>query len=136
MLRHTAHTCQADHLSYIIKIVKNTFNSNMALFRKRKGLSQRELAKILDISHRTIAYYEAETNSIPLDRMEKIADALGILPGDLINPISKQEKEEIDLDLKLVKRLQQIKELPDRDQRAISNHINALIEKNNQKKQS
>ena len=102
----------------------------MALFRKRKGLSQRELAKIVDISHRTIAYYEAETNSVPLDKLDLIAEALDVLPGDLVNPIEKKNRMAIDLDLNLVKKLQQIKKLPDRDQRAISNHINALIDKN------
>ncbi|MBB6480891.1 helix-turn-helix domain-containing protein [Spirochaeta isovalerica] len=110
--------------------MKNTFNNNMALFRKRKGLSQRELAQIVGISHRTIAYYEAETNSIPLDKLENIAEALGVLPGDLVNPVDEKVREKIELDLKLVKKLQQIKQLPDRDQRAISNHINALIDKN------
>ena len=105
----------------------------MALYRKRKGLSQRELGKILGISPRTVAYYEAETNSIPLDRLENIAEALDISPGDLVTPIDGKTKEKIELDLSLVKKLKQIKQLPDSDQKAISNHINALIDKNNQK---
>ena len=111
-------------------LVKNIFNRNLALFRKRSGLSQREFAKRLGVTHRTIAYYESETNSIPLDKLEKIAIILNINPGDLVNSIENNVKHFPEVDLKLVKKLQQIKQLPDRDQRAISNHINALVDKN------
>lgn len=109
--------------------VKNTFNTNLTLFRKRKGLSQRELARLLDVSHRTIAYYETETTSIPLDKLELIAKILHVTPGDLVNPIDESFNTFLDIDVRLLKKLRSMKKLPDRDQRAISNHINALLSK-------
>jgi transcriptional regulator with XRE-family HTH domain len=113
--------------------MKNTFNKNLAAYRKRRGLSQRELAKKLGVSHRTIAYYESETNSIPLDKLEEIARILNINSGALISNDNDSTKQFENIDLRLVKKLIEIKKLPDRDQRAISNYINALIERNKNK---
>ena len=113
--------------------MRNTFNKNLAIFRKQKGLSQRELAKLINTTHRMIAYYENETKSIPLDKLNLIAKILGVNPGVLVNPISNGKEKILNFDIRLLKKIQQINELPDRDQRAINNHINALIEKNNLK---
>jgi len=113
--------------------MKNIFNKNLSTYRKKRGLSQRELAKRLGVSHRTIAYYESETNSIPLDKLEAIANILNISPGELVIKNQNSNKQFEDIDVRLLKKLMEIKALPDRDQRAISNYINALIEKNKKK---
>ena len=63
-------------------LMKNIFNKNLAIYRKQRGLSQRELAKLINTTHRTIAYYENETNSIPVDKLEKLAKVLNVSPGD------------------------------------------------------
>ena len=112
----------------------NTFNKNLSIFRKQKGLSQKELASFLNISHRMITYYENEAKNIPLNKLNIIAKILEITPADLVTPIKNKKKESIiNIDTKLLKKLQNLKNLPDRDQRAISNYINALVEKNKKK---
>ena len=120
-----------------MKIMKSNFNTNLEIYRKRKGLSQRDLAKLLNVSHRTIAYYENETTSVPVDKLESIAKILSVKPGDLMNPSNNSGKVKYqEIDTRLLKKIIEIKSLPDRDQRAISNYINALIEKNKLKKET
>ena len=120
---------------YIMKMMKNAFNTNLEIYRKRKGLSQRDLAKLLNVSHRTIAYYENETTSVPVDKLESIAEILSVKPGDLVNSSNNSGKVKYqEIDTRLLKKVIELKNLPDRDQRAISNYINALIEKNNLKR--
>jgi len=112
----------------------NTFNKNLSIFRKQKGLSQKDLAKLLNVSHRMITYYENEAKNIPFDKLHAIAEVLKINPADLVTPIKNKKKESVaNIDTKLLKKLIKIKNLPDRDQRSISNYINALIEKNEKK---
>src|SRR4030042_2563001 len=120
---------------YIMKMMKNAFNTNLEIYRKRKVLSQRDLAKLLNVSHRTIAYYENETTSVPVDKLESIAEILSVKPGDLVNSSNNSGKVKYqEIDTRLLKKVIELKNLPDRDQRAISNYINALIEKNNLKR--
>jgi len=116
--------------------MKNTFNINLEIYRKKKGLSQRDLAKLLKVSHRTIAYYENETTSVPFDKLERIAAILNVKPGDLVTPVNNDNKLKYqEIDTRLFKKFLEIRNLPDRDQRSVSNYVNALIDKNNLKKQ-
>ena len=121
---------------YYNKNMKNTFNINLEIYRKKKGLSQRDLAKLLKVSHRTIAYYENETTSVPFDKLERIAAILNVKPGDLVTPVNNDNKLKYqEIDTRLFKKFLEIRNLPDRDQRSVSNYVNALIDKNNLKKQ-
>ena len=107
----------------------NTFNKNLTFFRKQKGISQSQLAKLINTTHRMIAYYENETTSIPLEKINKLAEILNISPSDLVTPI-ENNKNLIDTnntDIRIFKKIKEIEKLSERDQRAILNHIDALI---------
>lgn len=51
---------------------------NIKEVRKGKGLTQKELGKILDVSQATIAQFESDKSTLKLDTIEKIADALDV----------------------------------------------------------
>lgn len=46
--------------------------------RKEKKLTQKELAKILGISKRTLAYWEKGESQIKTEKAEKLADFFGV----------------------------------------------------------
>ncbi len=49
--------------------------------RKAKGLTQKELAKLLNCSHTTISKYEqGEIENMPRPRIQKMADILDVSP--------------------------------------------------------
>ena len=67
--------------------------------RKKAGLSQRELGERLNVSGALIAQYENGSRKPKLDTCRKIASALGIYIGDLIDDWSTISQEEISNDL-------------------------------------
>ena len=52
--------------------------SNIQKYRKQAGLTQKELAKILNVAVGTIQQYELGKRQPRLEFIEKIADALGV----------------------------------------------------------
>lgn len=54
--------------------------------RREAGLSQRDLALKVDVSHQQIQKYERGDNALPLERIQSFAEALGVSPGVLAFP--------------------------------------------------
>lgn len=54
------------------------FGQRLAQIRKRKGLSQRELARKMETSQRMISYYERQMGNPSMSTIEKLAHALGV----------------------------------------------------------
>lgn len=54
--------------------------------RREAGLSQRDLAKKLNLSHQQIQKYERGNNALPLQRVKSFAFALGVAPAILVFP--------------------------------------------------
>ncbi len=58
----------------------------LRILRREAGLSQRGLARKLDLSHQQIQKYERGQNALPLERVKSFAAALGVAPGVLAFP--------------------------------------------------
>ena len=56
----------------------------LATARKAEGLSQTELARMVEVSQQVIADYEAGARQLPVWRLVRIAEALRIDPGKLL----------------------------------------------------
>jgi len=54
--------------------------------RLEAGLSQRDLAQRLELSHQQIQKYERGDNALPLERIRPFAMALGVAPAVLAFP--------------------------------------------------
>ena len=61
-------------------------------YRKEKGLSQQELAGDIDSERSYISRLENQGSIIKIDTLIKIAKALGVPPGDIINDIANFKK--------------------------------------------
>jgi transcriptional regulator with XRE-family HTH domain len=106
-----------------------SFGARVKELRKRKGITQVELAKSLGVTQRGISYYENETDNPSMDVIEKIARALGVSKRLLI------EYDELHLtdEPKPIRSLQQkmkiIPKLPPEDQRYLVRTIEMLAQK-------
>lgn len=58
-------------------------NVNMKRLRKEKGLTQEELAKLVDATKRQIGAWERGENDLPLDYADSIASVLGCTLDEL-----------------------------------------------------
>lgn len=113
---------------------RKAFSKNLIRLRKNSCLSQMELAKKIGISQRMINYYENNPNTINIDKLKKLADALNANISDFFNENGTSGILD-DIDVRWLKKIKDIKNLPESDIKAINNHINSLIEKNNLKRE-
>jgi transcriptional regulator with XRE-family HTH domain len=109
---------------------RSDFAKNLISIRKEKGFSQRDLAKTTGISNRMIAYYETHSDIPPLDKLQKIADALDISIAQLIDT-ELSDKNTLSLDTRTLKKVKLMEQLPPVDQRKVLTYIKDLIAKNN-----
>lgn len=61
-----------------------TFSEKMLLLRKKKGLSQEQLAEMLDVSQQTISDWESQQSLPELSKIIVLSDILGISIDQLI----------------------------------------------------
>lgn len=100
------------------------FKDRLKKLRKEKGLSQRELCKIVGIHITNISRYERGENKPTADVMKKIADVLGVTTDYLMyGSIDDKAKQSIS-DRDLLLQFQRVEKLPD-DKKTI---VKELIE--------
>ena len=123
---------------YYFKYMKinELFSKNLIRIRKSKGLSQRKLAKLTGLTQRIINSYENNPEYIPLEKIKNLTDALNIHISELFNDLNKNKKNKLidEIDVRWLRKIEEIKKLSEFDQKEISRHINYLVDKNKQKK--
>ena len=112
-------------------IKRSDFALNLIQFRKQRGFSQDDLAKLTGLSSRMIAYYETQSVNPPIDKIKIIAEALKVNISDLIDE-NKINNEIMNLDPRILKIAMMIKELNRNDKESIYNIIKSLHRKQKQ----
>ena len=107
--------------------ISELFSRNLVRFRKLKNFSQRTLAKKTDLTQRMINTYENSPNSIPVNKLSILAEALEVDIQDFFGGESKNNLLN-KVDERWLKKLAEIKKLSETDQKAIVRHMNAIIE--------
>jgi transcriptional regulator with XRE-family HTH domain len=112
----------------LYKNVKRTsLGTSIAELRRERGLTQQVLANKTNLTKRMISYYERESETIPSNHMQKIAEALNVQVDELINHTSSPTILEINRGF--LKRLELAKTLTLKDQKIISDMIDSLASK-------
>lgn len=97
------------------------FGDNMMLIRKKKGLSQADLGKIIGTSGDVIGRYERGDITPSIEVVIKIADALEVSVDYLVG------KTKMQLDKQAVKRLEDISKLPEENKNFVLNLIDMAL---------
>lgn len=66
------------------KDVAQSANCKIRIFRKKSGMSQRDLAYAIGVSQSAVAQWETGIAQPTIDNLRKVADILGISPGELL----------------------------------------------------
>lgn len=98
-----------------------TFGENVAVARKKKGLSQDELAKKVGTIAVTIGRYERNEIKPSIDIATKIADALDVSLDYLVGSSNSI------LEKALVKKITDIQKLPDEDKVCVHKILDAFL---------
>jgi transcriptional regulator with XRE-family HTH domain len=105
---------------------KSIFAKNLIAIRKAKGLSQRDLAKLSNISNRVIAYYENKSSIPSYEILVKIAKALNVSICSLIDP-EYSDKNILGLNTRTIKKIKLLDQLSPENQRKVTDYIKALL---------
>lgn len=100
------------------------FGKKLVECRKAKGLSQKDLAKLLNTSHSVIGKYEREEMTPSIEAAVKLANLLDTTVGYLLG-----ENKEASLlkDPAMLKRLQDIENLPPEDKNCVLYTVDNLL---------
>ena len=102
----------------------STFGKRLRDCRKEKGLSQNEIAKILNTNHQVIGKYERDDVKPSIDVAKKLADLLNTTVAYLVG---ETQDNELLKDTDMLKRLKDINDLPEQDKQAILYNLDALL---------
>ena len=103
------------------------FGRRLADIRKSRSMTQAQLGELVGVSNRVIAYYETESDQPPGALLADLAKALKVSADELLG--LKPPKEEPNPKLaRLLNRLKRVADLPPADQRAVLQHVDALVD--------
>jgi transcriptional regulator with XRE-family HTH domain len=106
-------------------VKRSLFGARLFTARKARNFTQQELADLLRVTKRTIAYYESNTEGPTISMLHQIAKTLNVTASYLIGE-SKQKSIKFDIPDHLKKPVEQLKELPPKDQKTVIRTIEAL----------
>jgi len=102
-----------------------SFGKKLRERREAKGLSQRELANLLNTSYSVIGKYERDEMLPSIKAAQSIANLIDTTVGYLLG---ESEQTNVLKDPSMLQRLNQIDSLPDRDKDCILYTIDGLLQ--------
>ena len=107
---------------------KDSFGNRLASIRKARGLSQRDFGKLVGMSNRMVAYYEAQSGRPPATKLEIFAKVLKISIDELLGTKVLDITEPVNS--RFWKRLQIVNKLPLKDQKKVVEYAETLAKAN------
>lgn len=116
---------------------QETFGERLRRLRKARGFTQAELARALGISQPTVAYYENEDGRPGGDLVLKLSETLGASPEEILAGQAPRRRSvaETPENLRLWRKLKQVERLSPMERRQVIQLIDALVERNELRRQ-
>lgn len=105
------------------------FGQRLAALRRGKGLSQTQLADLLDTTRKMIDYYERRAGNPSLDFIQRAAEALDVSVAELLGSQPKAARGKPGPTPQLQLRFEQIRRLPRKEQEFVIRFIDTVLEK-------
>lgn len=103
------------------------FGQRLAALRKAQGLTQVQLAELLDVSQQAITAYEGGQRRVPISTLPLLARTLGVSMEDLIGVPAARATGKRGPAPKLQQQLEQLSRLPKAQQRLVSQVIDSVL---------
>lgn len=75
------------------KTLRSHLADNLRIQRHAKGISQEALADRAKLHRTFVSEVEREIRNLSIDNIEKLADALGVAPYELLTPVKFENSE-------------------------------------------
>jgi transcriptional regulator with XRE-family HTH domain len=109
------------------KEVAEEFASRLRELRRQRNLTQAELARLANVSQVHVGRLEKGVSQPTADFIKKLAEALGVLPGYLLDGSQQQAVAANIEDFELAQQFQQLSKLPQEDKAIIKSVVNAFL---------
>jgi len=103
------------------------FAQRLRELRRQQNLTQAELARLAEVSHVHIGRLEKGVSQPTADFIKKLAQALGVLPGYLLDGTQQQAVAAQIEDLELAQQFQQLSKLSQDDKAIIKSVVDAFL---------
>jgi transcriptional regulator with XRE-family HTH domain len=106
------------------------FGERLMALRKARGLTQIQLAEMIDSTQRAISRYETVADRAPAPVLAKLAKALHVSTDELLGlkPSRAANGHDTPEARRLWKKFRQVMALPEKDRRAVIRLVNSLVE--------
>lgn len=121
MMDHSSNFVKALILQALSIPIIMSLSDNMLLIRKKKGLSQADLGKMIGTSGDVIGRYERGDISPSVEVVSKIADVLEVSVDYLLG------KTKMEMDKQALKRLEDISNLPAESKKFVLNLVDMAL---------
>ena len=114
-----------------LNLSESTIGQRISIFRKKLNLTQKELAERIGIERIIVSDYERGRIRLYDEMVVRFAIALGVTTDKLLGlkPIDIPHYADIDsLNIRWLKKINEIKKLPESKQKEITRNINTLLE--------
>jgi transcriptional regulator with XRE-family HTH domain len=111
-------------------VPSSAFGERLLQLRRARGLTQLQLAELIDSSQRAISSYETVLDFPPTHVVIELARALGVSTDELLGlraPKSRQTLPDDPEARRLWKTFQLVLSLPEKDRRAVIRLVNSLV---------
>jgi transcriptional regulator with XRE-family HTH domain len=105
------------------------FGQRLAAVRKKHGLSQKQLAERLETTREIIDYYERRAVNPSLSFIERAAGSLKVSVAELVGCEPRLARSKPGPSPQLARRIEQIRELPRKEQEFVMRFLDTVIEK-------
>lgn len=111
-----------------VVISKKHVGERVRALREARDMSQGELAKVLGIQPTNVSAIERGVRGLSLQQLAKLATALDVAPGEILNDQSSKRSRSISSH-RLPRKFERIRSLPRTKRRVLYEIIDAFIEK-------
>jgi len=116
--------CYTDNMSKAT--ASHPFGKKLAEIRKKQGLSQTELGKLMSVSRGMVAYYESSAKNPTIEVIEHAAEVLGVSVSSLVDQHTPEKRGPKS---KLEKLTDKLSELPKNKQKVVVDMLEGFLEK-------
>jgi transcriptional regulator with XRE-family HTH domain len=105
------------------------FADRLRALRRQKNLSQTELGDLVGLHFTHISRYERGLSRPSADTLKRLADALGVSGDYLLEGSTEEAAKARFEDRDLLRRFQEVQDLPDRDKEIVKELLDAFLTK-------
>lgn len=103
------------------------FGKVLSSARRKKGLTQEELAELLGTSRRVVSYYEREVGNPNIETLNKISEVLQVPIERFLEQQPEPDDEPATIDRGLNRRIEEAQKLPSNARTEIKRLIDSLL---------